>query len=134
MGRAGGKMKMRTFILFTMLALVLGAAVWEQVYIDNTIKSLQVMGNQLYIELQDEDINTSKQIVNNLNNYWNKRQTFISLMVDFRDIESIGRQCNYIMANLNNNDFELARTECLQFNYVVQNFANMTHFDVHNIF
>ncbi len=127
-------MKIRIIILFTMLALLLGAAVWEQVYINNTIKSLEVMGNQLYTELEDEDLNTSTQIVNNLNKFWNERQQVISLMVDFRDIEAIGRQCNYIIGYLNNKDFELARTECKQFNYVVQNFKNLTSFDMQNIF
>ncbi|MBQ7602860.1 MAG: DUF4363 family protein [Clostridia bacterium] len=127
-------MKVRTIILFSMLAVLLGVVVWEQIFIDNTISTMQTMSASLYEQLEEENLERSTALAQDMHNYWLRRQAVISLMVDYRDIEQIGRQSSYIIAHLNNQDFELARSECQQFDYIVGNFANMTHFDVHNIF
>lgn len=117
-----------------MLAVLIGVVVWEQIYVDETLKTISTMSTELYEVLEDEDLIKSKEIANDMHNYWLKRQTVISLMVDYRDIEQIGRQSSYIISHLDNEDFELARSECQQFRYIVGNFSNMTHFDLHNIF
>ena len=117
-----------------MLAVLLGVVVWEQIFIDNTISTMQTMSASLYEQLEEENLERSTALAQDMHNYWLRRQAVISLMVDYRDIEQIGRQSSYIIAHLNNQDFELARSECQQFDYIVGNFANMTHFDVHNIF
>lgn len=117
-----------------MLGLLLGVVVWEQVYIDETLNTMQTMSNELYKVLESEELPESEKLATNMHNYWLKRQAVISLMVDYRDIEQIGRQSCYIISHLNNKDFELARSECQQFSYVLDNFAHMTHFDLHNIF
>ena len=127
-------MKIRIIILFSMLAVLIGVVVWEQIYVDETLKTISTMSTDLYEVLEDEDLIKSKEIANDMHNYWLKRQTVISLMVDYRDIEQIGRQSSYIISHLDNEDFELARSECQQFRYIVGNFSNMTHFDLHNIF
>lgn len=127
-------MKIRIIILFSMLAVLIGVVVWEQIYVDETLKTISTMSTELYEVLEDEDLIKSKEIANDMHNYWLKRQTVISLMVDYRDIEQIGRQSSYIISHLDNEDFELARSECQQFRYIVGNFSNMTHFDLHNIF
>lgn len=126
-------MKSRVIILFVMLAVLVGTVVWEQVYIDNTVSKLQNLSNDLYTNLEQENLTESKALANEVHNYWNDRQTVITLMLDFRDIEQIGRQSSYIISYLDDEDFELARSECQQFIHLLENFGNMTHFDIHNV-
>ena len=126
-------MKIRATILFVMLGLLLGVVIWEQIYIDQTLNNLQTMSTNLYQVLESENLEKSKEEAKQMHTYWLKHQAVISLMVDYRDIEQIGRQSSYILAHLENADFELARSECRQFEYIITNFANMTHFDINNI-
>ena len=124
---------MRVIILFAMLALLVGTVVWEQVYIDNTVNKLQELSGDLYANLEQDNLTESKALANEVHNYWNERQTIITLLVDFRDIEQLGRQSSYIISYLDDEDFELARSECQQFIHLLENFGNMTRFDMHNI-
>ena len=124
---------MRVIILFAMLALLVGTVVWEQVYIDNTVNKLQELSGDLYANLEQENLTESKALANEVHNYWNERQTIITLLVDFRDIEQLGRQSSYIISYLDDEDFELARSECQQFIHLLENFVNMTRFDMHNV-
>lgn len=130
----GGRMKVRVILLFCMLGFLIGAVVWEQAYIDNTLNELFLESNQLYASLEEENLVESKALANKVHKYWKDRESVISLIEDYRDIEQIGKQSSYIIAYLNDEDFELARSECLQFIHLLQNFSKMVKFDVHNVF
>ena len=127
-------MKVRVIILFSMLLFLIGVVVWEQTFIDNTLKEITLKSNQLYASLEEEDLTQSKALANEVHKYWKEREGVISLIEDYRDIEQIGKQSCYIIAYLDDEDFELARSECLQFLHLIKNFSRMVSFDLHNIF
>ena len=130
----GGKMKVRVVLLFCMLGFLFGVVLWEQIFIDNTLNELFLQSNQLYASLEKENLVESKALANKVHKYWKDREGVISLIEDYRDIEQIGKQSSYIIAYLNDEDFELARSECLQFMHLLQNFSKMVKFDMHNVF
>ena len=117
-----------------MLLFLIGVVVWEQTFIDNTLKEITLKSNQLYASLEEEDLTQSKALANEVHKYWKEREGVISLIEDYRDIEQIGKQSCYIIAYLDDEDFELARSECLQFLHLIKNFSRMVSFDLHNIF
>ena len=127
-------MKKRTIFLFLMLAFLISAVVWEQVYIDNTLNLLLEKSNELYAYLEEENLTQSKAIANEVHGYWKGREGVISLIEDYRDIEQIGKQSCYIISYLDDEDFELARSECRQFIHLISNLSKMVSFDVHNVF
>ena len=127
-------MKIRTILLFGMLAFLIVAVVWEQVFIDNTLSALTEKSNQLYAALEEENMTQSKALANEVHKFWKEREGVISLIEDYRDIEQIGKQSCYIISYLDDNDFELARSECRQFMHLVANFSKMVKFDIHNVF
>ena len=57
----------------------------------------------------------------------------LSLFVDYREIEQIGRQIELISQHLDNKDFELASVECGLLLHVVETYQNTISFDWHNI-
>ena len=127
-------MKKRTIFLFLMLAFLISAVVWEQVYIDNTLNLLLEKSNELYAYLEEENLTQSKALANEVYGHWKGREGVISLIEDYRDIEQIGKQSCYIISYLDDEDFELARSECKQFIHLISNLSKMVGFDVHNVF
>lgn len=132
--KAGGEMKVRLLFLFAMLAFLIGVVLWEQIFIDNTLNELMLKSNQLYAYLEEENLTESKALANEVHHYWKSREGVLSLIEDYRDIEQIGKQSCYIISYLDDEDFELARSECKQFIHLVMNFSKMVKFDFHNVF
>lgn len=134
MEKGSGEMKVRIILLFSMLAFLIGVVAWEQIFIDKTLSSLMNMTNELYASLEEEDLVVSKAQANQVHKFWKEKEGVFSLIEDFRDIEQVGKQTSYILSYLDDEDFELARSECKQFLHLLSNFSKMIKFDVHNIF
>ena len=127
-------MRVRIILLFGMFAFLVVAVLCEQIFIDNTLNALTEKSNQLYASLEEENLTESKALAQEVHKYWKDREGIFSLIEDFRDIEQIGKQSCYIISYLDDEDFELARSECKQFIHLVSNFSKMVKFDLHNIF
>ena len=134
MERGSGEMRIRIILLFSMLAFLIGVVVWEQIFIDKTLSNLMDMSNELYASLEEENLVVSKAKANQVHKFWKEKEGVFSLIEDFRDIEQVGKQTAYILSYLDDEDFELARSECKQFIHLLNNFSNMIKFDIHNIF
>lgn len=122
--------------LWAILILVLivgGLATFEQVYTDKTIASLKSDIIVLDTLISDENLQKSSEKSQKIIDFWEKRETIICLFVDYRDIETIGKQADLVKSHLENNDFELARVECNTLLHVVTTFGEMIGFDWHNI-
>lgn len=133
MEKAGGKMKWRILILVGLFLLLTGTVIWQQIYTDTTmntvIEKAQVLSDNLMRGEVDDAPTQAKEMLD----YWHTREVIVSLFVDYRDIEQIGRQADYVLAYVESGDWELARVECEQLLHVTQTFANIVSLDWQNI-
>jgi len=124
----------KKFWAILVLVIIVGAlATFEQVYLDRAIETMQSEVATLTELLDDENLEQSKQKTQKIINFWQKKETIICLFVDYRDIESIGKQADLVKSHLENSDFELAKVECNTLNHVVNTFGEMIGFDWHNV-
>ncbi len=133
MEKVGGKMKWRILILVGLFLLLTGTVIWQQIYTDTTmntvIEKAQVLSDNLMRGEVDDAPTQAKEMLD----YWHTREVIVSLFVDYRDIEQIGRQADYVLAYVESGDWELARVECEQLLHVTQTFANIVSLDWQNI-
>ena len=121
------------FIIILLVALI-GIVIFEQVYTDNAMSTFIDESNQLAQTLLDEDEQSSLTLATRLTSFWHSREMLISLFVDYRDIEQIGRQADYVLAYIQSGDLQLAYVECSQLIHVASTFHNIIKIDWHNIF
>jgi len=133
MGKAGGNMKWRIWVLLGMLVLLIFTVVWQQVYTDSTMQVMMEKSQTLSDTLMEEDGVTALAQAQEIVDFWDSREVIISLFVDYRDIEQIGRQTQYVLSYIESGDFELARVECEQLNHVADIFYNIVRLDWQNI-
>jgi len=126
-------MKWRIWVLFGMLVLLIFTVVWQQVYTDSTMQVMLEKSETLSNTLMEEDGVTALAQAQEIVDFWDSREVIISLFVDYRDIEQIGRQTQYVLSYIESGDYELARVECEQLNHVADIFYNIVRLDWQNI-
>lgn len=122
------------WIILVLILVVGGLATFEQAYTDQTVATLKTEIATLETLLDSENLEQSKQKTQKIIDFWKEKETIICLFVDYRDIESIGKQADLVKSHLENSDFELAKVECNTLGHVVTTFGEMIGFDWHNIF
>lgn len=120
--------------ILVLILIVGGLATFEQVYTDSTINILKTEITTLEKLIESEDLQKSSEKTQKIIDFWKERETVICLFVDYRDIESIGKQADLVKSHLENNDFELAKVECNTLLHVTTTFGEMIGFDWHNVF
>jgi len=126
-------MKWRMWILSGMLVLLIFTVIWQQVYTDSTMQVMMEKSQNLSDTLMEEDTVTALAEAQEIVDFWDSREVIISLFVDYRDIEQIGRQAQYVLSYIESGDYELARVECEQLNHVSDIFYNIVKLDWQNI-
>ena len=120
--------------ILILIIIVGGLATFEQVYTDRTVATLKTDITTLHTLIDSNNLEQSKVKSQKIIDFWKERETIICLFVDYRDIESIGKQADLVKSHLENEDFELAKVECNTLQHVVVTFGEMVGFDWHNIF
>ena len=87
----------------------------------------------LKIDIKNEELKTSKTKIQDIKTYWQDRELVLSLFVDYKDIDQIGKQIELISAHLQNDDFELAFVECDLLCHIIKTYYNTVNFDWQNI-
>lgn len=124
----------KKFVAIIVLMFVLGGIViFEQIYVDNSMATMQQNIVTLEEYLEQEKLDESKTLAKKIKDTWSEQETIICLFVDYRDIETIAKQAELVEAHLENQDFELARVECGALKLAVNNFSNMVSINWHNI-
>jgi len=121
------------WILSGMLVLLIFTVIWQQVYTDSTMQVMMEKSQNLSDTLMEEDTVTALAEAQEIVDFWDSREVIISLFVDYRDIEQIGRQAQYVLSYIESGDYELARVECEQLNHVSDIFYNIVKLDWQNI-
>ncbi len=124
--------KRNVFVVLLFVILLVGVLL-EQNYIDNSFESMKENVSSLLDEIENENLDSSTQDVFKIKKYWQDREIVLSLFVDYREIEQIGRQIELIVAHLNNVDFELASVECELLLHIVKTYHKTVCFDWQNI-
>jgi len=119
-------------MLVIFIVLIVGVSL-EQVYIDKTYNSMINKTTTLQSEILNQNEERSLITIKNIDNYWKEREIVLSLFVDYKDIEQIGRQISLIKSHLNNQDFELAMVECNLLSHIVSTYYKTISFDWQNI-
>ncbi len=120
--------------ILVLIIIVGGLATFEQVYTDQTVATLKTEIATLDTLIDSNNLEQSRVKSQKIIDFWKEKETIICLFVDYRDIESIGKQADLVKSHLENEDFELAKVECNTLQHVVTTFGEMIGFDWHNIF
>ena len=123
----------RNIVVFLLFFFLLGGVLLEQNYIDESFINMKTEVLSLQQNIKDESLSNSKQKINSIKKYWDDREFVLSLFVDYKDIDQIGKQIKLIEAHLQNVDFELAFVECELLFHIVKTYYNTVGFDWQNI-
>lgn len=126
-------MTKRNIIVFILFIVLLGGVILEQNYIDASYIMMEKETVVLNQNLEDENLDASKQKIKQINSFWKDREVVLSLFADYRDIEQIGKQINLINSHLENGDFELAKVEAKLLEHIISTYHNTVSFDWQNI-
>lgn len=123
----------RVWFILSLFAVLLTGVILEQVYTDNTYAKMESDISVLQENIASAKIENSQSLAKRLDDYWSEREVVLSLFVDYRDIEQIGRQLELIKSHLANEDLELATVECNLLSHIVKTYHNTIGFDWQNI-
>ena len=123
----------RNIVVFLLFFFLLGGVLLEQKYIDDSFINMKTEVLSLQQNIKEENLSDSKQKINSIKKYWDDREFVLSLFVDYKDIDQIGKQIKLIEAHLQNVDFELAFVECELLFHIVKTYYNTVGFDWQNI-
>jgi len=123
----------RDWFIFTLFTVLVVGVILEQVYTDNTYAKMETDISSLQTNIKSSKLEESRKLADSIDDFWNNREVVLSLFVDYRDIEQIGRQLELIKAHLGNEDFELAKVECNLLEHIVKTFHNTIGFNWQNI-
>ncbi|MBQ8762152.1 MAG: DUF4363 family protein [Clostridia bacterium] len=123
----------RFWIIIALSVVLLSAVILEQIYTDNAVQTLINNTQTLQTSIENENLTESKQQALEIKEYWDNNEVIISMFVDYRDIEQIGRQIELVNSHLDNEDFELAKVECNLLLHITTTFKNTIGFDWQNI-
>ncbi len=123
----------RNIVVFLLFFFLLGGVLLEQKYIDDSFINMKTEVLSLQQNIKEENLSNSKQKINSIKKYWDDREFVLSLFVDYKDIDQIGKQIKLIEAHLQNVDFELAFVECELLFHIVKTYYNTVGFDWQNI-
>ena len=123
----------RFIVILVLLVALIGGVITQQIYTDTSLDNVKSEVISLQTDIEQENLEKSEQRTNNLKDYWANVEMVLSLFVDYREIEQIGRQIELISQHLDNEDFVLASVECGILLHVVETYQNTISFDWHNI-
>lgn len=123
----------RIWVIIALFVVLIGTAVFEQVYTDSATSELQTKTQNLQTSIEKQNLNQSRQEAKQLEMFWKDKEIAISLFVDYRDIEQIGKQISLVNSHLENSDFELAMVECNLLIHIIKTFKSTVEFDWQNI-
>ena len=127
---------MKRIIAVIAIALViLGLAIWEILYINDTIKTMNVKCEEIYTEISTRTVVTDKlsEQVDNIEKYWLKREKKLCLVVSHKDMANIGDYIGYLKASVINDNLEDCQTYALLLRENMDYLGHMISFNFENI-
>jgi len=123
----------RVWFIVILFVILVAGVILEQIYTDNTYSTLNTQITELQENIVNAEIEEGQQLAKEIDEYWSGREVLLSLFVDYRDIEMIGRQLELVMGHLSNEDLELAIVECNMLSHLIKTYRNTIGLDWQNI-
>ncbi len=79
----------KTLVALILLAAILGVGIYENIYLDKTLKTLEKNLNELEQALNNEDKETSINILNDMANYWQQQNTFLEVVSYSQNLRNV---------------------------------------------
>ncbi len=79
----------KTMVALVLLAGILGVGIYENTYLDNTIKNLEQNLTVLEQTLNDEDLESSEKILNEMAKYWQNQNTFLEVVSYSQNLRNV---------------------------------------------
>lgn len=128
-------MKRLIFILLIFFSLV-GGMIWEQIFINKTIVSMQEQTNSLHnLITSSEQVDTPEILtkLNSLQEYWSDKENTICLLINHKDIENIGEQIEKLVSACEHNNKEQSDLEVHLLKYYVEGSEHVLKVTFQNI-
>lgn len=125
----------RIIAVISIALVILGLAIWEILYINDTIKTMNVKCEEIYTEISTQTVVTDKlsEQVDNIEKYWLKREKKLCLVVSHKDMANIGDYIGYLKASVINDNLEDCQTYALLLRENMDYLGHMISFNFENI-
>jgi len=108
----------RGFVIITIFLILIGACIWEDVYLSSNLKKLNTMATEL-AEVVRQSENANDEIVKNkikdLDEFWSTTENYFCLVVNHINMEEAGEQLTKIktLSELNKKEELLIEVDLL---------------------
>ena len=123
--------KRNIFVIVLFLVLLCGVLL-EQNFIDSSLSYLKQESAALCLEIKDNNENSIIK-TKKMKKYWEEKEFVLSLFVDYKEIEQIGKEIEMIEGYLEIKDFDLALVESNLLNHILKTYHQTVNFDWQNI-
>ncbi len=123
--------KRNVFVLILLTVLFVGVLL-EQNYIDSSLSHMQKESIILSEKIKDNS-NDSILRTEQMMKYWTNKEFVLSLFVDYKEIEQIGKEIEQIRSYLEIDDYELALVEANLLKHILKTYHQTVNFDWQNI-
>lgn len=126
----------RYWIILLLGFAIIGAVVWEQIYVVNTIDNLKSKTSALYDTIFNSDNVNTNQIINSveeLDDYWKERENFLCIIFNHKDIEKVGEQITKLTVLTLQNSKQEAEYEVELLKYYVEGYEHIMGVTFQNI-
>ena len=103
----------RIITIATLFAILLFLAFYELFAVNSLIDNLNQQTTNLQIEIYNnkETVSNTLSLVNETKNYWQKKETVLTLMFNHKDLSTITDTLSRLYSYVENNDYDNAIAE-----------------------
>lgn len=103
----------RIITIATLFAILLFLALYELFAVNSLIDNLNQQSTNLQIEIYNnkETVSNTLSLVNETKNYWQKKETVLTLMFNHKDLSTITDTLSRLYSYVENNDYDNAIAE-----------------------
>lgn len=130
-------MKSRYITIVCLFLLLIAVVVAEQIFVRNTIDTMQIKVNELNHEVQvANEISSSNftQKISEIETLWNEKEQILCLIVNHKDMENVGEQIAKLKVLFSQNDKQKAEQELELLIYYIDNYEHFVSISLQNLF
>lgn len=103
----------RIITIATLFVILLFLALYELFAVNSLIDNLNQQSTNLQIEIYNnkETVSNTLSLVNETKNYWQKKETVLTLMFNHKDLSTITDTLSRLYSYVENNDYDNAIAE-----------------------
>lgn len=130
-------MKRVIFFVILLIAL-LTLTICEQIFIDKTINKMLAHINYVQATVvNNENSLNSENVLNSfydMRNFWENNEGTMALLIDHKNIASVGQALVRLLAAIEENDMAMSKTEIYLLHEEMYVLKKIYAFNIHNIF